>query len=133
MGITFKSKPFEVPVVIAAGRDFVLVASGSDLYDPQNVQSQFLSYMSSLGQLTSSVLRAWEQLKQRKVWFDLNSGMTPHLLLGREMPPVKGDAVRLEQSNGSSNFLFFFCGQHKSHETRPLLLRNKSPTLFLRY
>ena len=34
-----ESKPFEAPVVVAVGRAFVLLASGSDLYDLRAVQS----------------------------------------------------------------------------------------------
>ncbi|TYI32627.1 hypothetical protein ES332_A04G077300v1 [Gossypium tomentosum] len=33
------------------------------------------TYLSSPGQLRSSGLRAWEQLKQRRVWSGLNSGL----------------------------------------------------------
>lgn len=39
---TLKSKPFEVPVVVAVGRAFVLIAPGSDLYDLRTVQSTLL-------------------------------------------------------------------------------------------
>lgn len=37
-----ESKPFEAPVVVAVGRAFVLIASGSDLYDLRAVQSTLL-------------------------------------------------------------------------------------------
>ncbi|KAK9081397.1 hypothetical protein Sjap_026684 [Stephania japonica] len=70
---------------VAVGRAFVLIAPGSDLYDLRARQkkidgdslpgpTKISTYLSSPGQLRSSGLRAWEQLKQRRVWSGLNSG-----------------------------------------------------------
>lgn len=43
--------------------------------------------------LRSSGLRAWEQLKQRRVWSGLNSGPARRLLLGPGMAPGEGAAM----------------------------------------
>ncbi|GFY85168.1 RING/U-box superfamily protein [Actinidia rufa] len=57
-------------VVVAVGRAFVLIAPGSDR-PPGKVH---LFRRGSPGQVRSSGLHAWEQLKQRRVWSGLNSG-----------------------------------------------------------
>ncbi|KAG5584825.1 hypothetical protein H5410_045259 [Solanum commersonii] len=43
-------------------------------------------------------LCAWEQLKRRRVWSDLNSGTAAHLLLGSEMSLDEGAAMPLNES-----------------------------------
>ncbi|KAH7511609.1 hypothetical protein FEM48_ZijujMtG0003400 (mitochondrion) [Ziziphus jujuba var. spinosa] len=95
------------PVVVAVGRAFVLIAPGSDLYDLRagGAEPSYLSMERSSG------LRAWEQLKQRRVWSGLNSG------------PARPSAAR--SGNGARRGRRYApllrCGRHRSHETRPLL------------
>lgn len=43
----------------------------------------------------SSGLRAWEQLKQRRVWSEFRPGLPARLLLGPGMGPDEGGAMPL--------------------------------------